>query len=248
MNSQVIDDPLEGLRTVKSVFIKQTVEMADMIAGCENPNRFKIYFKDTETNKYSLLFSCKEMSNYFIRNCLSGNIKPMQMNIKHIKSNKIKDDNFKKDDNYIIVSKSFQSSCLSCNISTVIHFKNNSGPIIGKIIQKFTFTNPIFYITNSIGRILYTITTECCKCGFIFKRSCRKYKSIILYIYEGENITSIQDSVGKISHNNIMTALNVDECYEIVFPEKATIEDKLSFISVGLMIYYIYFEENSFNI
>lgn len=238
---------MAGIKLAKSVFIKQTIEWVDMIAGYENPNRFQVYYKDIDTDKYYLLFSCKEMSGYFIRNCIVGDIKPMYMAIKHIKS-KIKDDNFKKDDKFAVLVKPFQANCLFCDTETANHFKNENGPRFGTIVQKSTFCDPIFEVKNSVGEVIFTIMTNCCKCGYMFRGTCGMFEPVVFLIFRGFNIGS--GPVGRINKHlhGIQSLLNEEDTYEVIFPDNANEEEKLNLISAALMIDFIFFEENPNNV
>lgn len=232
----------------------------DMIEGYKNPNRFYIYYRDFENNKSYVLFSCKEMSSYLVKNCIIGDVRPMQLNIKHIKTKKIKDDNYNKDNNYAIISKPFQMNCLCCSTVSTNYFKNLNGPKYGTVIQKFTLGDPIFQILNSNENVMFTITTNCCKTGYLLRGSYGKFDPVVLYIFKGERTSSINkihnginidgQSCGKIiKHlNGIRTVLNEEDTYEVIFPEDISSEDKMNIISAALMIDYLYFEENSFNV
>lgn len=62
-------DYLLALRNAKSAFIKQKVELFEVLTGCETKNRYSVYLRyDNGVN--ALLFKCKEESSWCARNCL----------------------------------------------------------------------------------------------------------------------------------------------------------------------------------
>lgn len=57
---------------VPGIFIKQKVEIFEVLAGCEMENKYKIYSCDYEGNQVGAsLFEAREKSNLFSRWCLS---------------------------------------------------------------------------------------------------------------------------------------------------------------------------------
>lgn len=57
---------------IPGIFIKQKVEIFEVLAGCEMENKYKIYSCDQEGNKIGAsLFEAREKSNILARWCLS---------------------------------------------------------------------------------------------------------------------------------------------------------------------------------
>jgi hypothetical protein len=63
-----VKDPLEAIKDAKSVYVKQVVELFEMMTGYEIPNRYHVYAKDNDDN-LTYLFKAKEESGYCVRNC-----------------------------------------------------------------------------------------------------------------------------------------------------------------------------------
>ena len=60
---------MSALRNAKSAFIKQKVELLEMLTGCETKNRYNVYL--TFPNGHNaLVFKCKEESGCLARQCL----------------------------------------------------------------------------------------------------------------------------------------------------------------------------------
>eukprot|EP00330_Aristerostoma_sp_ATCC50986_P001462 CAMPEP_0114580070 /NCGR_PEP_ID=MMETSP0125-20121206/4400_1 /TAXON_ID=485358 ORGANISM="Aristerostoma sp., Strain ATCC 50986" /NCGR_SAMPLE_ID=MMETSP0125 /ASSEMBLY_ACC=CAM_ASM_000245 /LENGTH=102 /DNA_ID=CAMNT_0001771353 /DNA_START=332 /DNA_END=637 /DNA_ORIENTATION=+ len=75
---------LEKLRLLDRIFVKQKFEMLEMLTGCETENRYKVYPADENMEKCGeSIFKCKERSNFFARNCLSGDCRPFEMKVIH---------------------------------------------------------------------------------------------------------------------------------------------------------------------
>jgi hypothetical protein len=60
---------ISALRNATSAFIKQKVELFEVLTGCETKNRYNVFltFPNGQT---ALIFKCKEESNCLARQCL----------------------------------------------------------------------------------------------------------------------------------------------------------------------------------
>ena len=236
---------MDALKKVKSVFVKQTIEWVDMISGYETPNRYQVYYKNPDDKKYTMLFSGKEMSGYFFRNCCVGETRPFIMNLKHVSNNRRNLTDFTRD-NFASFSKPFQLSGCFCSVK--MSSKYFQGLPFGSIIQEWSLCDPVIKVLNTSGEIVYTVTTDCCKCSYFFRGSCGMFKPVTFYIFSGKYGNSKKSNLasGKIEKNimGIQSFISDSDNFEILFPPEATEEDKMNLIGVGLMIDYIYFEEN----
>ena len=238
---------MQALLVAKSVFIKQSIEWAEIISGYETPNRYIVYYKDLSSNNYTMLFNCKEMSSYCERNCCSGDSRPFTMNIKHYNNNNL-DKDF--NSNVFCVLKKPYKCTLFCLARPEIYgyFESISGVSFGKIVNPYKCCDPVFHVYDNNNNIIYSITTECCKCGFICRGGCGMFESITFLIFKGESCNSkdIQGSCGRIVKYamGIQSILSDADNFEVFFPNDASPEDKMCLISSALMIDYMYFEEN----
>jgi hypothetical protein len=235
-----------ALEVAKSVFIKQTIEWA-MITGYETANRYQIYFKNPGDPNYTMLFNAKEMSEYCERNCCSGDARPFTMNLKHLSSDNI-DSDFNSNV-FATLNKPYRISCYCCGRPEMTgRFKSLDGPVFGKIVQPYTCMDPVFRVENGLGKINYSITTDCCKCGFCCRGSCGMFEAITFLIFKGESCDSdnVNGAVGRIVKHSmgIQSLMSDADNFEVFFPIDASPDEKLSLIGAALMIDYMFFEEN----
>lgn len=245
--AQFTNNPMDSLAMAKSVFIKQTIEWAEMITGYETPNRYQVYYKNHGEEFYTMLFSCKEMSGYCWRNCCSGDARPLRMHIKHATSSHVEVDF--QTNLFAVVDKPYKCSCFCLDRPEVVgHFGSEEGPIFGKITQPYTCCDPVFHVKNASGEIIYSITTDCCSCGFCCRGGCGVFEPVTFYIFNGPDGRSDQfnSSVGRIVKHamGIQSLMSDADNFEVFFPPDATSEYKLLLISSALMIDYSFFEEN----
>ncbi len=63
-------DYMQALKHAKSAFVKQKVELFEVISGCETKNRYKVFLK-FENGNNALIFKCKEESTCCSRHCIA---------------------------------------------------------------------------------------------------------------------------------------------------------------------------------
>ena len=81
----LVQDPMQELATSQKVYVKQKIELLEMLTGCETPNRYHVYSLG-QNNQWSYLFKCKELSGWCMRNCISSNSRAFNLCVKHVSS------------------------------------------------------------------------------------------------------------------------------------------------------------------
>ena len=237
---------MKGLERAKSVFLKQTIEWVEMMAGYETPNRYQVYYKNPEDEKYTMLFACKEMSSYWVRNCCSGEYRSYILNMKHIQTFRRNDDFTK--DIYAVLNRDYALPlCCLCRNDLSGSFGNSEGQKFGKVTSPYSLCDPVFKVVNSSGKVAFSLTSDCCKCGFLCRGCCGLFEPVTFLIFAGDTFDSkqVNMAVGRIIKNAMgIQSLSDEDNFELFFPLEATPEEKLLLISAALLIDYVYFEEN----
>ena len=105
-----VQDPIIELSYFSSVYIKQQIEILEMISGCETPNRYHVYGQNLN-RVWTYLFKCKEESGWCSRNCCPSDMRPFRMKMKHVNSSNITDHEFSDNKTFAILDKPFKCSC-----------------------------------------------------------------------------------------------------------------------------------------
>lgn len=69
LNAFYTFDILSSLESAEGAFIKQKIEIFEMLSGCETKNAYYVFLRFAN-NEYAYIFKCKEKSGWFARNCL----------------------------------------------------------------------------------------------------------------------------------------------------------------------------------
>ena len=129
------------------------------------------------------------------------------------------------------------------------YFNTLEGQEFGRIYQPYRFRDPVFQLIRK-DVVIYSVTTDCCKCGFCCRGGCGMFEQISFLIYDGDindtkNKYKEKGSTGKILRHSmgVESIISDADNFEVFFPPEAGPEDKLLLISVALMIDYMFFEE-----
>lgn len=243
---QLVNEPMIALAQSNVCFIKQQIELLEIITGCETPNRYSVFAKNS-FGQTILLFKCKEESECYTRMYCKGESRPFKMKVKHIANPNIDDDFM---NTFAVFDRPFQCTCCCLARPELTgRFKDDSGAIIGKITEPCTLCDPHLDICDSKGILKYKVHGDCCQCGFCCRSdACGKCSEVIFPIFPAHvEDYSINNKIGAIRKvcSGVITELISDaDNFEITFPVDATPEDKLMLIGATLMIDYRYYEEN----
>ena len=76
-------NPFTELENARSAYVKQQRDWTEIYTGCDMPNKYHIYTKDSQGNS-TYLFKCSEESGWCTRNCVSTGCRSMKLSIAHV--------------------------------------------------------------------------------------------------------------------------------------------------------------------
>ena len=233
-----VQDPISELAMSYRATIRQQPEVTELLTGCESENRYHVFISLVNgMEKY--LFKCKEQSTCCQRQCCPADAREFNMLIKHI-SNPM---GFKEDFSkyFAKLSKPYKCSCLCLARPKITGEYTSNNQVFGEVKEECSCCDPLFVVLNQ-SEVKYSITINCCQCGFCCRCSCSKYFTVDCIIREGGKNGTPVGSIKKKLASNILEFMGDADTYVVEFPPSATPEDKLSLIMAGLFIDYRYFE------
>jgi len=91
--------------------------------------------------------------------------------------------------------------------------------------------------------VLYTLNAECCQCGVFCESSCGRCARALIKVHRGEDDND--DFVTEImKERRCSSYLFHCDLFNIKFPAKFPVDDKLLLISAVMLIQYQYFADN----
>lgn len=228
-------NPLSEIENCTEIIIKQEPEFLEFVSGFERNIAYHIFGKTCQGYKY--LFKCLEDTGCLNRLFCPTSFRQLYMNFYHIPS-------INQSSDYKIIANSkkpFKCPCFCYCRPEIMLYLNETNEKIGKIKEIFSFCEQIYEIYDDKDKIKYVIKGKCCQCGLLFSNSIfGPISEACFNIIDAES----NEQIGIINKKSPSKSddMNEDENYSINFPEKASINEKLLIISLGLIIDYQYFE------
>jgi len=222
------------------IFIKQKMELAEMMTGCEGENTYLVYpvSKDGD-KKGKKLFKCKEKSGFCARQCLSGECRPFQLKI-----NLDDDDEELDNEPFLLVDRPCKCTCYCCNRPeiTVTYVEDGKNEYLGKIRDPWTCMNIVNEVYDKDNNLRYNIEGSCCQIGMHCKGplECCEKIDFELKVPSGDIVAGIQ----KKSPGCLAAMVSDADNFSVHFPANCTKEDKALIMCAVLFLDFRYFEEN----
>ena len=236
-----VQDPISELAMSYRATIRQQPEVTELLTGCESENRYHVFISLVNgMEKY--LFKCKEQSTCCQRQCCPADAREFNMLIKHISNPDAFKENFSK--YFAKLTKPYKCSCLCLARPKITGEYTSNNQVFGEVKEECTCCDPLFVVLNQ-SEVKYSITINCCQCGFCCRSACSGYYAVDCIIREGGKNGTPVGSIKKKLASNILEFMGDADTYVVEFPPSATPEDKLSLIMAGLFIDYRYYESNA---
>ncbi len=233
------DDGMNLLAQSNGCFIKQKMELLEIITGCETKNRYDVSLKIN--NAFYMAFHCKEISNCCCRNFCPSEKRAFQMDIKYCP-------NGVDCGSWALIDRPFQCTCYCC-CRPEMNVKLRTGQNIGRVTEPWGACSILVDVFNSQDQLKYQIDRSCCEAAIMCRNDiCGAMTSIdfpILATDPSGSGSKLQDGNIERKGRNIVKALmdSDADCFDVVFPRTATPEEKLLIITTVLMLDFRYFEE-----
>jgi len=225
------------------IFIKQKMELTEVMTGCEGENTYYVYplSKDGE-KKGKKLFKCKEKSGCCARQCLSGECRPFILKIN------LDDDDEDLDTSpFLLINRECACTCYCCNRPeiTVTLVEDGKNEYLGKIREPFTCCNIVLDIHDKDNNIKYNVNGSCCQCGLHCKgpSDCCQVIDFELKIPSGDTVAGIQ----KKSVGCLQASISDADNFAVHFPANCTKEEKALIMCATLFLDFRHFEEKQGN-
>ena len=235
----------EKIMQIPGIFVKQKLELLEVISGCETENKYYVYEKKPgkikKANKKKL-YKCKEKSGCYSRNCLSNDCRAFKLKIENLGFQ----DEY--DRECVVVEKecSFTCWCLNRPFVNVFYTEDGSQTKIGKIRDPFDCCNYTFEVYDREDRIFAKVFTHCCQCGIWCKGCCCEPCETVpfeVYDKEGKTIATLTKKNKDCFKSMISDADN----FGFDFPDYFDWEQRTLFMVTMVFIDYMMFEEHNRN-
>ena len=230
----------ERLLERDGIFIKQKMETLEMFTGCETENTYYVYpLSKTGDKKGHKLFKCKEKSGCVQRQCLSGECRAFDLNIKLADQN----DNLDGEP-FLHIERPCRCTFYCCNRPeiTVHCVQDGKNEYVGKIVDKFNCCDITLVIFDKNEQEKYHVTASCCQIGLHCKGPLDCCQRILFELKtpSGDVVANIE----KKSPGCIAAMVTDMDNFAVHFPKNCSKEDRALIMSSVLFLDFRYFEEN----
>ena len=231
-----------SLADISEMIIKQEADILEAVTGCQEPNNYNIYGK-LPNGEIISIFKCREYSGCLMRCFCPVNCREFSMRIKLTFAEKDNEEDEEYESRVIDVNKDCKCPFLCCIRPDMVIILTQFNNKLGRIEQSFSFCDPVFRIFNKDDKEIFYIEADCCQCGLMCRNNFMgKTDEAHFFIY---NVNDRDNPSGDICKKAAKSMLSIGDNYSVIFPLKASIEEKILLTIAGIMIDYQYFEKNA---
>ena len=231
-----------SLANISQMVIKQEADILEAVTGCQEPNNYQVYGKMPNGEKISI-FKCREFSGCLMRCLCPVNCREFSMRIKLPSEENDNEEDEEFEGRIIDINKDCKCPFLCCIRPDMNIILVQSNDKLGRIEQSFSFCDPVFRIFDKDDKEIFYIEADCCQCGLMCRNNFMgKTEEAHFFIY---NINDRDNASGDICRKASKSMFSIADNYSVIFPQKATIEEKILLTMAGIMIDYQYFEKNT---
>lgn len=242
---EICNDPVVMLAESEIAYVRQKVELLEVMTGCDTLNQYSVYSRNSRGNVVHL-FECKEDSGCCERVYCRGDSKPFKMLMKHVTQPGMMEADFM--NTYAVFDRPFKCTCCCLGRPSLSgYYKDMNGNNFGRIEEPWTCCDPVFIIKDQNKDARFQIHANCCQCGLICRNSLGKCSETVFNIFPLE-CTNFDDNnaigtIKKVSGGFMKEFFTEADNYEVKFPPNASPEEKLLIVGATLMIDYRFFED-----
>jgi len=220
----------DDIMAVKGIFVKQKIELLEVITGFETKNKYKVY-EYNDGAKGREMFKAKEESECCERQ-YCGAKRSFTMNITSKTTENL----------YLQFERPFAMECY-CACRSMCQVKDKDGTQLGQVYHPFNCCQETLDIMSPKGELWYRITPGCCcsQPGLVCQCPCPACMEIHFPIYERDTDTVVGELMRH--HPGCGKALASDaDHFSLTFPEKSTFAQRASLFAAIFVFDFLLFE------
>lgn len=242
-NQNAHKDHKAKIMEIQGLFVKQKLNLAEVISGCDFENTYNIYKKipGKEEKKGQKIWKAKEKSNYCSRNFVAQTCRAFKLKVKNI--NRVDEDA----EDQVCLTLKRPCTCSFCCFNrpfiSITYTENGQNMYLGKIQDPYDFCNRNFLIFDKDDQEIYKIEAGCCQLGIICQgfpcQSCEFVKFGLTDLRTGEE----EAPLVKKNKDCLKSMISEADNFALEFPQKADWEERSLLMGAILFIDYMMFEE-----
>jgi len=228
----------DRLEDRQGIFIKQKLDVAEVILCCEQANTYSVFpLGNDEEKRGKKFYKCKEISSCFAKQCMSGACRPFVLNVN------LEDDDEELDNEpFLLLNRPCKCTffCFDRPEMSIRYVEDGRNDYLGKVKNLWQCCGVRFEVFDALDNLKFVIYGDMCQWGMWCRAPCDTCENIDYDIRSpsGEVISTIK----KKSQGCVKATVSDADNYVINFPNDATKEEKALLMSAALLLDYLYFE------
>ena len=242
MNHQGVTSHKSMISSLNGIFVKQRMNMMEVVTGCEMENIFDIFQKHPNKEKITgkRIWRALEESTCVQRNCVQQNCRSFRVKIMNMLGGTL--------DNPPTVLRmerpcTCTSLCLNRPFITMNYTENNENVYLGKISDPYNAFKIIFEIFDNQNKPIYKIETYCVQCGVVCRGCpcgpCERVSFQVVDLRTGQ----ILPPITKLNQICLKDFINDSDNFSMEFPPSSSWEEKSLLLGAILFLDYMMFED-----
>ena len=232
---------IDKIMSLPGIFVKQKIELLEVLTGCETENKYMVYEKKPgEIKKASKkkLYKCKEKSGCYSRQCLSNDCRAFNLKVSNLGFS----DEYDKECLRVEKECTCTFLCFNRPFSKVYYTEDGGQTYLGKIRDPFDCCNFTFKVYDSEDRLFSKIYTHCCQCGiWCMGCCCEPCETVPFEVFDKDG--NVMATLTKKNRNCTKSMLTDADNFGFDFPKDFTWEQRSLFLVTIVFIDFMMFEE-----
>lgn len=235
----------QKIMQLSGIFVKQKMNLAEVISGCELANTYHVYSKKGDEVKKmgSKLYKCKEKSGWYSRNCLSNECREMRLKVENIVHSE------DSTEICLLMEKECMCTCMCCNrpYFSITYVEHGENIYLGKVIYPFNFCALNFEVLDRNNSVKFTLEGDCCQCGYVCRNyPCEACQTVVFRLYD-KNHNLLPATFIKRNKNCFKSMVSDSDNFAVDFLPNMDWEDRSLLLSLVLLVDFMLFEEKANN-
>ena len=232
----------EKINSLSGIFVKQRMNIMEVVTGCEMENIFDIFQKHQNAEKTTgkRLWRAMEESTFVQRNCVQTNCRSFTLKIFNLHNGSLENAT-----ECLRMERACTCTCFCLNRPTISMTYTEGGKDVslGKISDPYDMCQTLFKIFDQNDNPLYKIETYCVQCGVICKGCpCAPCERVTFQVTD-LNTNQLVPPIQKTNQVCMKDFVEDSDNYGIEFAPGTSWQNKSLLLGAILFIDFIMFEE-----
>jgi hypothetical protein len=232
----------ERISSLNGVFVKQRMNIMEVVTGCEMESIFDVFDKQpmSEKTKGSRQWRAIEESTCIQRNCVQQNCRSFKLKILSVQNGPTESLQA-----CLRMERPCTCTCLCLNrpFITMNYIEGNENIYLGKISDPYDICKSLFQVYDKSDNPIYKIQTCCVQCGVVCRGCpCSPCKKVVFEVVDLRTGTPVP-GISMTNPPCMDDLVSDSDNYGMDFAPGTSWEDRSLLLGAILFVDYMMFEE-----